>query len=121
MPHKKVIEDGYSVKEAAFSCGCELSGRCNVKTKTERLLNNKITREIADFVEESIELNLLLTILQIQERIKNVFSINLFLVFIRRIIYKLQITLKKGLASGFNELFTSLIINSVNELTTNDL
>ncbi|KAG0435244.1 hypothetical protein DMUE_4816, partial [Dictyocoela muelleri] len=103
---KKVTEDGFNVKDAAFLVDVNYQAATNVirlykkesrviKKKTGKASNKKITEEINNFVEELIEINPLITILQIREKIENKFSISLSLESIRRIICALKITLKK--------------------------
>ncbi|KAG0438494.1 hypothetical protein DMUE_3054 [Dictyocoela muelleri] len=103
---KKNTIEGYSVKESAFLTNVTYETARKIISiykklrefpkKTCDAKNSKITNEVEVFIETEIEKNPQITLEQIKNKIRQNFNIIVSLETIRKIIYKLKITLKKA-------------------------
>ncbi|KAG0440990.1 hypothetical protein DMUE_1373 [Dictyocoela muelleri] len=104
---KKHTIEGYSVKEAALLTNVPYETArkiISIYNKTQRMSkkktgganNSKVTSEVEVFIETEIEKKPQITLEQIKNKIRHGLNIIVSLETIRRIIYKLKITLKKA-------------------------
>ena len=104
---KKYEIEGFNIKESAILTNIDYDAAKKIigvfkkerrrhKKKRGKVMNQKMTPEIEEFIENSIEINSQITLTQIKSLINERFSISVCLETIRRVIYKLKITLKKA-------------------------
>ncbi|KAF7687789.1 hypothetical protein CDIK_3013 [Cucumispora dikerogammari] len=102
---KKHIEDRYNVKDAAFLTNISyetakkiiqiyIRENKEIKQTPGRVINKKVTPDIKNKIEALIEKNPQITTKEIKEKLKSQFNIVVCVETIRKVIYKLNITLK---------------------------
>lgn len=103
---KKITEEGYNLKEAAFLCNINYTTAFSIyrvykeegrtlKKKTGRVVNKKITERIKILIEAVIEQQPTISLNEIKEKILLEENINISIESVRKQIRSLGITLKK--------------------------